>query len=279
MIKLRVRNLSKSYIINEGFGKRSRVHALKDVNLDVDEGELVTVIGPSGCGKSTFLMVVAGIHPYDSGDLLLDGRPILEPGLDRGIVFQDFALFPWLTVRSNVKFGLSMKGAPEAEQERVAERYLRLVNLYEFADVYPHRLSGGMKQRVGIARALATDPAILLMDEPFGALDAQTRKSLQFQLLDIWRATGKTIVFVTHSVREAVFLSQRVVVLSGRPGRVIEDMKVPLSYEERVSLSAPLLDYERRLENLIEQQIKDDLAIRPAAPKNQTGIAGQEVLE
>lgn len=279
MIKLRVRNLSKSYIINEGFGKRSRVHALKDVNLDVDEGELVTVIGPSGCGKSTFLMVVAGIHPYDSGDLLLDGRPILEPGLDRGIVFQDFALFPWLTVRSNVKFGLSMKGAPEAEQERIAERYLRLVNLYEFADVYPHRLSGGMKQRVGIARALATDPAILLMDEPFGALDAQTRKSLQFQLLDIWRATGKTIVFVTHSVREAVFLSQRVVVLSGRPGRVIEDMKVPLSYEERVSLSAPLLDYERRLENLIEQQIKDDLAIRPAAPKNQTGIAGQEVLE
>lgn len=279
MIKLRVRNLSKSYIINEGFGKRSRVHALKDVNLDVDEGELVTVIGPSGCGKSTFLMVVAGIHPYDSGDLLLDGRPILEPGLDRGIVFQDFALFPWLTVRSNVKFGLSMKGAPEAEQERVAERYLRLVNLYEFADVYPHRLSGGMKQRVGIARALATDPAILLMDEPFGALDAQTRKSLQFQLLDIWRATGKTIVFVTHSVREAVFLSQRVVVLSGRPGRVIEDMKVSLSYEERVSLSAPLLDYERRLENLIEQQIKDDLAIRPAAPKNQPGIAGQEVLE
>lgn len=263
MAKLLVRNLDKSYIINEGFGKRSRVHALRGLNLEVNEGEFVTVIGPSGCGKSTFLMVVAGIHPFDSGVLLLDDRPISEPGLDRGVVFQDFALFSWMTVRNNVKFGLSMKGMPEEEQHRISEHYLRLVNLQDFADVFPHRLSGGMKQRVGIARAMATEPEILLMDEPFGSLDAQTRKSLQIQLLDIWRETKKTIVFITHSVREAVFLSQKVVVLSARPGKVVETIPINLTYEERVSLSGPLMEYERRLENLIEQQIKGDASMRP----------------
>lgn len=263
MTKLLVQNLDKSYIINEGFGKRSRVHALRGLDLEVSEGEFVTVIGPSGCGKSTFLMVVAGIHPFDSGVLLLDGRPISEPGLDRGVVFQDFALFSWMTVRNNVKFGLSMKGMPEEEQHRISEHYLRLVNLQDFADVFPHRLSGGMKQRVGIARAMATEPEILLMDEPFGSLDAQTRKSLQTQLLDIWRETKKTIVFITHSVREAVFLSQKVVVLSARPGKVVETIPINLTYEERVSLSDPLMEYERRLENLIEQQIKGDASMQP----------------
>ena len=282
MAKLLVQNLNKSYIINEGFGKRSRVHALRDLNLEVNEGEFVTVIGPSGCGKSTFLMVVAGIHPFDSGVLLLDGWPISEPGLDRGVVFQDFALFSWMTVRNNVKFGLSMKGMPEEEQHRISEHYLRLVNLQEFADVFPHRLSGGMKQRVGIARAMATEPEILLMDEPFGSLDAQTRKSLQIQLLDIWRETKKTIVFITHSVREAVFLSQKVVVLSARPGKVVETILIDLTYEERISLSDPLMEHERRLENLIEQQIKGDLSMRPIQkpplPKS-PGILEQDMLE
>ena len=282
MAKLLVQNLNKSYIINEGFGKRSRVHALRGLNLEVNEGEFVTVIGPSGCGKSTFLMVVAGIHPFDSGVLLLDGRPISEPGLDRGVVFQDFALFSWMTVRDNVKFGLSMKGMPQEEQHRISEHYLRLVNLQEFADVFPHRLSGGMKQRVGIARAMATEPEILLMDEPFGSLDAQTRKSLQIQLLDIWRETKKTIVFITHSVREAVFLSQKVVVLSARPGKVVETILIDLTYEERISLSDPLMEHERRLENLIEQQIKGDLSMRaiqkPPLPKS-PGILEQDMLE
>ncbi len=282
MAKLLVQNLNKSYIINEGFGKRSRVHALRGLNLEVNEGEFVTVIGPSGCGKSTFLMVVAGIHPFDSGVLLLDGRPISEPGLDRGVVFQDFALFSWMTVRDNVKFGLSMKGMPQEEQHRISEHYLRLVNLQEFADVFPHRLSGGMKQRVGIARAMATEPEILLMDEPFGSLDAQTRKSLQIQLLDIWRETKKTIVFITHSVREAVFLSQKVVVLSARPGKVVETILIDLTYEERISLSDPLMEHERRLENLIEQQIKGDLSMRPIQkpplPKS-PGILEQDMLE
>lgn len=282
MPKLLVQNLNKSYVINEGFGQRSRVHALRGLNIEVNEGELVTVIGPSGCGKSTFLMVVAGIHPFDSGTLLLDGQPISEPGLDRGVVFQDFALFPWLTVRDNVKFGLSMKGMSEDEQSRISEHYLHLVNLQEFADVFPHRLSGGMKQRVGIARAMATEPEILLMDEPFGSLDAQTRKSLQIQLLDIWRETKKTIVFVTHSVREAVFLSQKVVVLSSRPGKVVETIPVELTYEERISLSGPLIEYERRLEDLIEQQIEDDffkLPEKKSPPPELPGISEREMVD
>ena len=256
--KLLVRDLAKSYTIEEGFGRLSRVHALRGLDLEVRDGELFTVIGPSGCGKSTFLMVVAGIYPFDSGTLLLDGRPISEPGLDRGVVFQDFALFPWMTVANNVKFGLTNKGGMSREkQDSVARDYLRLVNLQDFADIYPHRLSGGMQQRVAIARALATEPEILLMDEPFGSLDAQTRKSLQRQLLDIWRGTRTTIVFVTHSVREAVFLSQRVAILSGRPGRVVEIIDIDLSYDERLSMTGKTLEYERRLEDLIERQIVD----------------------
>ncbi len=282
MSKLVVKDLHKSYVINEGFGVRSRVHALRDLNMEVNEGELLTIIGPSGCGKSTFLMVVAGIHPFDSGTLLLDGKPITEPGLDRGVVFQDFALFAWRSVRDNVKFGLSMKGLPEEEQDRITDHYLNLVNLTEFADVFPHRLSGGMKQRVGIARAMATEPEILLMDEPFGSLDAQSRKILQVQLLDIWRETKKTIVFITHSVREAVFLSQRVVVLSSRPGRVVETITIDLSYEDRISLSSSLMDYERHLEKLIEEQLEDDFGmsmnVSMPAPKH-PGFAKDEMLD
>ncbi len=257
--KLLVRDLAKSYTIEEGFGRLSRVHALRGLDLEVRDGELFTVIGPSGCGKSTFLMVVAGIYPFDSGTLLLDGQPISKPGLDRGVVFQDFALFPWMTVANNVKFGLTNKGGmSREEQDAVARDYLRLVNLQDFADIYPHRLSGGMQQRVAIARALATEPEILLMDEPFGSLDAQTRRSLQRQLLDIWQSTRTTIVFVTHSVREAVFLSQRVAILSGRPGRVVEIIDIDLTYDERLSMTGKTMEYERRLEDLIERQIVDD---------------------
>jgi NitT/TauT family transport system ATP-binding protein len=258
-LKLHVRGLSKTFEIEEGFNRISRVVALQDFDLDVSEGELVTVIGPSGCGKSTFLMVVAGIYPYDSGTIQLDGRDIQEPGLDRGIVFQDFALFPWMTVANNVKFGLTNMGTlSKQEQQETTEKYLNLVNLQEFADVYPYRLSGGMKQRVGIARALATEPEILLMDEPFGALDAQTRKNLQRQLLNIWSETKKTIVFITHSVREAVFLSERVVVMSNRPGKVIEIIDVNLTLEDRMSYSNAMHEYEVHLENLIESQIDDE---------------------
>lgn len=257
--KLMIRNLEKYYSIDEGFGRTTRVHALKNINFDVDDGELLTIIGPSGCGKTTLLMAVAGIHSIDGGAIMLDGRPIGEPGLDRGIVFQDFALFPWMTVANNVRFGLRNKGGySTAEQQKITAKYLKLVGLQDFADVYPHRLSGGMKQRVGIARALAPDPAILLMDEPFGALDAQTRKSLQRQLLEIWRLSGKTILFVTHSVREAVFLSRRVVVLSSRPGQIAEIVDIDLSFEDRMSAAVDLLTYERQIERLIENQVFAD---------------------
>jgi ABC-type nitrate/sulfonate/bicarbonate transport system ATPase subunit len=262
--KLVVRNLRKTFQVDEGFGRLSSINAIDNVSLDVREGELITIIGPSGCGKSTLLMILAGLYDKTSGEVLLDGRPIDGPGLDRGVVFQEFALFPWLTVRNNISFGLKMKGVPAAEHEAIIKRYLDMVKLAEFEHIFPHRLSGGMKQRVGIARALAYSPEILLMDEPFGALDAQTRTSLQQMLVDIWAETRKTILFVTHSVREAVFLSDRIVVLSRRPSRVrtILDVKIP---RPRVRLSEPFLRCEEELEELIARELSDDASAGAAA--------------
>ncbi|HTM10875.1 MAG TPA: ABC transporter ATP-binding protein [Verrucomicrobiae bacterium] len=262
--KLIVRNLRKTFQVDEGFGRFSSINAIDNVNIDVREGELITIIGPSGCGKSTLLMILAGLYDKTSGEVLLDGRPIEGPGLDRGVVFQEFALFPWLTVRNNICFGLKMKGVPAAEHERIIKRYLDMVKLAEFEHIFPHRLSGGMKQRVGIARALAYSPEILLMDEPFGALDAQTRTSLQQMLVDIWAETKKTILFVTHSVREAVFLSDRIVVLSRRPSRVrtILDVKIP---RPRVRLSEPFLRCEEELEELIARELSEESSAGAAA--------------
>jgi NitT/TauT family transport system ATP-binding protein len=262
--KLVVRNLRKTFQVDEGFGRFSSINAIDNVSLDVREGELITIIGPSGCGKSTLLMILAGLYDKSSGEVLLDSRPIDGPGLDRGVVFQEFALFPWLTVRNNICFGLKMKGVPAAEHEAIIKRYLDMVKLAEFEHIFPHRLSGGMKQRVGIARALAYSPEILLMDEPFGALDAQTRTSLQQMLVDIWAETRKTILFVTHSVREAVFLSDRIVVLSRRPSRVrtILEVKIP---RPRVRLSEPFLRSEEELEELIARELSDESSTGAAA--------------
>ncbi|WP_239073327.1 ABC transporter ATP-binding protein [Sediminihabitans luteus] len=207
----------------------STLVAVDDLSLDVAAGELVTVVGPSGCGKSTLLDLVAGLSTPTSGRILVDGREVTGPGLDRGIVFQQYALLPWRSAQRNVELGLEARGLPAPERRRVAREKLELVGLAGFEDRYPHELSGGMKQRVAIARALAFDPEVLLMDEPFAALDAQTREQLQDELLRIWRATGKTIVFITHGIEEAVYLGQRVVVLSGRPGRVrtVIDVDLP----------------------------------------------------
>lgn len=202
--------------------------ALADLTLDVAPGELITVVGPSGCGKSTLLDLVAGLSTPTSGRILLDGRPVTGPGLDRGIVFQQYALLPWRSAQRNVELGLEARRLPRAERTRIAREHLALVGLTGFEDRYPHELSGGMKQRVAIARSLAFDPEVLLMDEPFAALDAQTRESLQDELLRIWRATGKTIVFITHGIEEAVYLGQRVVVLTPRPGRVQTVLDVDL---------------------------------------------------
>lgn len=200
--------------------------AIDDFSLAVEDGEFVCLLGPSGCGKTTILRIIAGLETLTSGSIKLDGREVVNTGPDRGMVFQEFALFPWRNVRKNVEFGLEIKKVPPIERKEIGQRYIDLVGLKGFEDFLPKKLSGGMKQRVGIARALANDPEILLMDEPFGALDAQTRNQMQKELLRIWSETKKTVVFVTHSVDEAVYLADRVVVLTARPSRIKETFRV-----------------------------------------------------
>jgi NitT/TauT family transport system ATP-binding protein len=196
------------------------VLALENISLEVREREFLALLGPSGCGKSTLLYLIGGFLPTETGKILVDGKPVHGPGPDRGIVFQHFALFPWKTVRKNVLYGLERQGLPRAEREARAQAFIDLVGLSGFEDSYPSQLSGGMKQRTAIARTLAFDPRTLLMDEPFGALDAQTRSLMQTELLSIWEKTRKTVIFVTHDVHEAVYLAERVAVMSARPGRI-----------------------------------------------------------
>jgi NitT/TauT family transport system ATP-binding protein len=205
-----------------------RLLALDHINLQVKTGEFVCIVGPSGCGKSTLLLLIAGLHRQTSGQILVDGQPIQGPGTDRIMIFQEHGLFPWLTVGQNVEFGMKMKGIAKAERKEKTGYYLRLVHLAKFKDSYIHQLSGGMRQRVAIARALATEPDVLLMDEPFAALDAQTRDLLHDELERIWSETGRTIIFVTHNVREAIRLGDRVILLTFRPGRVKSEFPVEL---------------------------------------------------
>jgi NitT/TauT family transport system ATP-binding protein len=196
------------------------VRALTDISLEVRSREFLALLGPSGCGKSTLLYLVGGFLPTQAGRILVEGKPVTAPGPDRGIVFQHFALFPWKTVRGNILYGLERQRLPRAEREKRAQAFIDLVGLRGFEESYPSQLSGGMKQRTAIARTLAFDPSILLMDEPFGALDAQTRALMQTELLSIWQRTPKTVIFVTHDVQEAVYLAERVAVMSARPGQV-----------------------------------------------------------
>ncbi|KJC35538.1 ABC transporter ATP-binding protein [Bradyrhizobium sp. LTSP885] len=227
-VKIRFEQVSKEFV-TRGEGGRPAGHftALEDITFDVRAGEFLTVVGPSGCGKTTLLDLLGGLTIPTSGRILLDGRPIAGPGRDRGIVFQQYALFPWRTAAQNVEFGLDIAGLKARQRRDIARHFLDLVGLSGFADRYPHELSGGMKQRVAIARSLAYDPEVLLMDEPFAALDAQTRETLQGELLRIWRATGKTIVFITHGIDEAVVLGQRVAVMTSRPGRIKQIVDIP----------------------------------------------------
>jgi len=222
--KVGLRDICLSYRTQNG----ERLLALDDINLEVRAGEFVCVVGPSGCGKSTLLHLVAGLQAPTSGEILVDGKPVQGPGTDRILIFQDHGLFPWLSVGQNVEFGMKMKGVPKAERNQRTLHYLQLVHLAKFKDSYIHQLSGGMRQRVAIARALATEPDVLLMDEPFASLDAQTRDLLHDELERIWSATGCTIIFVTHNVREAVRLGDRVVLLTFRPGRVKSEFPVDL---------------------------------------------------
>jgi NitT/TauT family transport system ATP-binding protein len=211
-----------------GRGDDLPVEALKDVSLQVRDGEFMTVLGPSGCGKTTLLRILAGLETYDSGDITIGGRPVTGPGPDRAMVFQSFALLPWANVADNIAFGLELRGVPKAKRLERARKLIDLVGLTGFEKRLPGELSGGMQQRVGLARALAVDPEILLMDEPFGALDEQTRRLLQEELLAIWEQTRKTVIFITHSMEEAVLLGDRVILMSARPGRIVDIVDVPL---------------------------------------------------
>jgi NitT/TauT family transport system ATP-binding protein len=220
---LDLRGVGKVYELNG-----QKIEALRDANLVVRKGEFVCLIGASGCGKSTLLRIVAGFEPPSSGSALMWDKPVGGPAPDRGMVFQDYGLFPWLTVRQNIGFGPSSRGLPRAEVRDTVERFVTMVGLTRFADAYPHQLSGGMKQRVAIARVLANDAEVVLMDEPFGALDAMTRERLQDELLDIWQRTKLTVLFVTHSIEEAIFLADRVVVMEPGPGRIASEHMITL---------------------------------------------------
>jgi len=235
VVRERFRHLYEREVILEvqGLSKRFRsaqgeVEALRDIHFKVHRREFVCVIGPSGCGKSTLIRILAGLERHSGGEVLLDGRPVTGPGRDRGMVFQGYSLFPWLTVKRNVMFGPQMSGEPQNSAERKAREWLDLVGLSRFADSYPHQLSGGMRQRVAIARALVNEPRILLMDEPFGALDAQTRAKMQSHLLDIWKNLDITVLFITHDLDEAVYLADRILVLKAHPGEVQEVIEVPV---------------------------------------------------
>ena len=220
---LSLRNVSRRFT-----SSRHDTTAVDDLSLDIIAGQFVVVVGPSGCGKSTLLNIVAGVDHADSGEALFDGQPIRRAGADRVVVFQDAALYPWLNVRANVEFGLKIKGVRGKERAAQVDRYLELVNLRKFERAFVHELSGGMKQRVQLARALAVEPRMLLMDEPFAALDAQTRDVLQEELQEIWLRTGSTILFITHNVREAALLADRVIVMTPSPGRIKTEIAVPL---------------------------------------------------
>jgi len=223
-VVLRVEHLSKSFR-DQGQTKL----ALKDINLDIHRREFVCVIGPSGCGKSTFSRIIAGLEPYDQGVALVDGEPIEGPCRNRGMVFQGYTLFPWRTVRENVMFGPEMNGMGSRSAGQLANQWLDLIGLEQYADAYPDQLSGGMKQRVAIARALVNEPRLLLMDEPFGALDPHTRQKMQQHLLDIWKNIDITVIFVTHDMDEAILLADRIVVLKANPGEVVEVIEVPVA--------------------------------------------------
>jgi len=248
---IEARGVSKSFDRDE-----RHTEAVRDVTLSIVEGELVCLVGPSGCGKTTLLRMMAGLERPTKGDILLRGAPIEGPGADRGMIFQSFALFPWRSVRRNIEFGLEVRHVPKEERHHASDRLIELVGLRGFEGAHPRELSGGMQQRVGLARALANDPAVMLMDEPFGSLDAQTRNLMQLELLRIWTSTRKTVVFVTHSVDESVFLADRIFVLTARPASVKSVVMVDLPRpRDRASTEFAAIRH-RVLQDLTEEVLK-----------------------
>ena len=250
-IKVKIDNVEKIYE-----GRKGRMVALNGVSLDIKENEFICVVGPSGCGKSTLLNIIAGLLDATSGAVYVDGKKVEGTGTERGVVFQQYALFPWLTVIKNVMFGLKLKGMSDAEAREVAMKYIRMVDLEEFVDSYPKELSGGMKQRVAIARAYAVQPEVLLMDEPFGALDAQTRTQLQTELLKTWEEEQKTCFFITHDVEEAIVLATRVVIMSARPGciRDIVDIDIPYPRTQETKMTPEFIALKNRIWSQVYQE-------------------------
>ena len=255
-----VRGLAKVFRTEGG----ETVEALRPTSLEIGAGEFVSLVGPSGCGKSTLLNILAGLLAPSAGEAQVAGRPISGPDIERGMVFQSYALFPWLDVLGNVEFGLERKGIPRAERRATALEFLRSVGLRDFAAKQVHELSGGMKQRVAIARAFATNPSIILMDEPFGALDALTRRALQKQLLAIWREHRKTVAFVTHSVSEAIVLSDRVVVMTARPGAIKSIRAIEIAHP-RDTTSAAFRDHERAIYDELDAELEKSFALEGQA--------------
>lgn len=243
--------------VRKVFPGRKRITALDGLSIRVKRNEFVSIIGPSGCGKSTFLLMLAGLEQATGGRIHIEGKPVDGPDPKRAIVFQEYLLFPWRTVRKNIEFGPQVRNVPETERRRISDHYIRLVGLGGFENRYPHELSGGMKQRVAIARALANSPDVLLMDEPFGALDALTREMLQLELLRIWQEARCTIVFVTHSISEAVYLSDRVAVISNRPGRILSEITIdlPRPRSRELLVDPAFLAYEQKLRDLVWPQV------------------------
>lgn len=255
-VKLKIEDVKKTFQSRNG-----EVVALNGVNLDIMENEFITVVGPSGCGKSTLLNIIAGLTDATSGAVYCDGEKVTGTGTDRGVVFQQYALFPWLTVKGNVEFGIRMQGKSEKEVQETAMKYIKMVELEDFINHYPKELSGGMKQRVAIARAYTANPSVLLMDEPFGALDAQTRTQLQEELLYTWEKEQKTCFFITHDVDEAIILGQKCIIMSARPGRIKEivDINIPYPRNQETKMTPEFLE----VKNYIWSQVyKEYLEVR-----------------
>lgn len=254
--KLSVRGVTKDFVLRKGEGLR----AVEDASFDVYENEMCLLLGPSGCGKSTVLKMVAGLEEPSRGSIVLDGNEILTPGRDRGMVFQSYTSFPWLTVQENVEYGMRLNGVPKAERHERAGHYIELVHLTKFRNAYPKQLSGGMKQRVAIARTLANDPAILLMDEPFGALDAETRWHMQELLIEILENSETTVLMVTHDIEEAIFLADRIVFMSAHPGRIRENIVTEFKGGRRIHDKEELLraagyaELERRIVRMMREE-------------------------
>ncbi len=249
--KIYVKDLYKVYHSAKG-----DTVAMKDVNINILENEFVSIVGPSGCGKSTLLRMVAGLDEVTSGQIVIKDRNIIGPGADRGMVFQAYTLFPWMTVADNIKFGLKLRKIPAKKQEEITDKYLKVIKLEKFRNSYPKELSGGMKQRVAIARALANSPEVLLMDEPFSALDPQTRADMQLLIRQIWQIEKPTIMFVTHDIEEAIFLSSKIYVLTSTPGTVKKEVSVILPYDRELSLkdSERFIQIRKEVNSLIEHK-------------------------